>query len=268
VSLTDRQLERYSRQIILKEIGPRGQKALLSARVLIIGAGGLGSPAAMYLAAAGVGTLGLTDGDAVDLTNLQRQILHATPDLGRPKTESALETLAALNPDVKVITNSVKASAENILELISGYDFIIDGTDNFSAKFLINDACVIGKKPFTHAGILRFSGQLMTYVPGAGPCYRCLFVAPPPPDTVPTCRQAGVIGALAGVIGCLEAMEAIKYLTGTGSLLTGSLLTYDALKTEFRKIAVPIRHNCAVCGKEPTIKTPTDYESAQCDVKF
>ncbi|MDR2443962.1 MAG: molybdopterin-synthase adenylyltransferase MoeB [Deltaproteobacteria bacterium] len=267
MSFTDSQLERYSRNIILKEVGVRGQKKLLAGRVLIIGAGGLGAPAAMYLAAAGVGTIGLADADVVDLSNLQRQIIHATSDVGAPKVISAKETIEALNPEVTVNTLQGLVTSENIMTLIEGYDFVIDGTDNFPAKFLINDACVIGAKAFSHAGIIRFQGQLITYIPGQGPCYRCLFPSPPPPDAVPTCRQAGVIGAMAGVIGSLQAMEAIKYLCGIGTPLTSNLLTYNALTMEFRKIKVAKRSTCQVCGHNPTIVKPLDYEIAACDLK-
>lgn len=266
MAFTNEQLERYSRHIILKEIGVKGQKKLLNAKVLIIGAGGLGAPVAMYLAAAGVGTIGIADADEVDLSNLQRQIIHATKDVGKPKVESAKETMEAMNPDVKVITYHTFVTSENIMELIQDYDFIIDGTDNFPAKFLINDACVMAKKPFSHAGIIRFKGQLMTYVPGEGPCYRCVFKNPPPKDAVPTCKQAGVIGAMAGTIGTLQAMEAIKYILGIGELLTGYLLTYDALTMEFRKVKLPKdTHNCAVCGDHPTILEPIDYEQEVCE---
>ncbi|MDR2075338.1 MAG: molybdopterin-synthase adenylyltransferase MoeB [Desulfovibrio sp.] len=258
------QLERYSRHIILKEVGVRGQRKLLESRVLVVGAGGLGSPAALYLAAAGVGTIGIVDADVVDLSNLQRQILHSTPDVGRAKVESARETLEALNPEVTVQVSRLRLSADNILDRIRDYDFILDGTDNFPAKFLINDACVIARKPFSHAGIIRFQGQMMTYVPGRGPCYRCVFENPPPPDAVPTCSQAGIIGAMGGVIGSLQAMEAVKYLLGIGSLLTGSLLTYDALKAAFRKIPLPARKNCAVCGERPSISAPFDYAQDAC----
>ena len=266
MAFTNEQLERYSRHIILKEIGVKGQKKLLNAKVLIIGAGGLGAPGAMYLAAAGVGTIGIADADEVDLSNLQRQIIHATKDVGKPKVESAKETMEAMNPDVKVITYHTFVTSENIMELIQDYDFIIDGTDNFPAKFLINDACVMAKKPFSHAGIIRFKGQLMTYVPGEGPCYRCVFKNPPPKDAVPTCKQAGVVGAMGGVIGSLQAMEAIKYIVGVGDLLTGSLLTYDALTMDFRKVKLPHNtDNCPVCGKHPTITKLIDYEQAECD---
>ena len=252
MAFTNDQLERYSRHIILKEVGAKGQKKLLNAKVLIIGAGGLGAPAALYLAAAGVGTIGIVDADEVDLSNLQ----------------SAKETMNAINPDVTVNTYRTFVTSENVMDLIKDYDFIIDGTDNFPAKFLINDACVMAKKPFSHAGIIRFKGQLMTYVPGEGPCYRCVFKDPPPKDAVPTCKQAGVIGAMGGVIGSLQAMEAVKYILGVGDLLTGYLLTYDALKMEFRKIKLPSdTSGCAVCGDHPTITELIDYEQAECDGK-
>ncbi|MDO4344881.1 MAG: molybdopterin-synthase adenylyltransferase MoeB [Eubacteriales bacterium] len=269
MALTDTQIERYSRHIILKEVGAKGQKKLLNAKVLIIGAGGLGAPAAMYLAAAGVGTIGIADADDVDLSNLQRQIIHSTEDVGKPKVQSAKETMERMNPDVKVNIYHMFVDASNIRELIREYDFIIDGTDNFPAKFLINDACVLEKKPFSHAGIIRFKGQLMTYVPGEGPCYRCVFRNPPPKDAVPTCKQAGVIGAMGGVIGSLQAMEAVKYIIGKGDLLTGYLLTFDALKMEFRKIKLPgDTHACAVCGDHPTITEPVDYELNVCEDKI
>lgn len=265
MAMTDEQIERYSRHIILKEVGAKGQKKLLNGSVLIIGAGGLGAPAALYLAAAGVGHIGIVDADEVDLSNLQRQVIHATADIGKAKVKSAKESMEAINPDVKVSTYRMFVDSTNVRELIREYDFIIDGTDNFPAKFLINDACVLEKKPFSHAGIIRFQGQLMTYVPGEGPCYRCVFKNPPPKDAVPTCKQAGVIGAMAGTIGTLQAMEAIKYLIGKGDLLTGKLLTYDALKMEFRKINLKKDCNCAVCGEHPTILEPIDYEQVVCE---
>ena len=266
MAFTNEQLERYSRHIILKEVGAKGQKKLLNAKVLIIGAGGLGAPAAMYLAAAGVGTIGIADADEVDLSNLQRQIIHTTADIGKAKVQSAKETMQAINPDITVNTYRTFVTSENIMELIADYDFIIDGTDNFPAKFLINDACVMAKKPFSHAGIIRFKGQLMTYVPDQGPCYRCVFQEPPPKDAVPTCKQAGVIGAMGGVIGSLQAMEAIKYIIGKGELLTGQLLTYDALTMQFHKIKLPKNTSgCAVCGEDPTITELIDYEQAECD---
>ncbi|GHT35709.1 adenylyltransferase [Planctomycetales bacterium] len=268
MAFSNEQLERYSRHIILKEVGAKGQKKLLNSKVLIIGAGGLGAPVGLYLAAAGVGTIGIADADNVDLSNLQRQVIHTTPDVGKAKVESARETMQAINPEVEVKTYKTFVAANNIMDLVGDYDFIIDGTDNFPAKFLINDACVIAKKPFSHAGIIRFQGQLMTYVPGEGPCYRCVFKEPPPPDAVPTCRQAGVIGAMGGVIGSLQAMEAVKYILKTGNLLTGFLLTYNALTMEFRKIKLPkVSGQCAVCGEHPTITKPFDYEQVTCDMK-
>lgn len=267
MACTNEQLERYSRHIILQEVGVKGQKKLLNASVLIIGAGGLGAPAALYLAAAGVGTIGIVDADEVDLSNLQRQVIHTTNDVGKAKVKSAAETMEAINPDVTVKTYRTFVDSSNIMDLIKDYDFIIDGTDNFPAKFLINDACVMAEKPFSHAGIIRFKGQLMTYVPGEGPCYRCVFKNPPPKDAVPTCKQAGVIGAMGGVIGSLQAMEAIKYIIGKGDLLTGKLLTYDALKMEFHTIKLPKDDHCAVCGDEPTITELIDYEQAECDLK-
>lgn len=266
MALTNEQIERYSRHIILKEVGAKGQKKLLNARVLIIGAGGLGAPAALYLAAAGVGTIGIADADTVDLSNLQRQVIHTTADIGKPKVQSAKESMEAINPDVNVITYHKFLTGDNILDIIKDYDFILDGTDNFPAKFLINDACVMTGKPFSHAGIIRFKGQLMTYVPGQGPCYRCVFRDPPPKDAVPTCRQAGVIGAMGGVIGSLQAMEAVKYIIGQGELLTGSLLTYDALTMQFRKVRLPNdTSDCPVCGTHPTITKLIDYEQTVCE---
>lgn len=265
---TNEQLERYSRHIILKEIGVKGQKKLMNGKVLIIGAGGLGAPAALYLAAAGVGTIGIADADVVDLSNLQRQVIHTTNDIGKPKVESAKETMNAINPDVNVVTYQDYLDSSNIMDIIKDYDFVLDGTDNFPTKFLINDACVMAKIPFSHAGIIRFKGQLMTVIPGESPCYRCVFRNPPPKDAVPTCKQAGVIGAMGGVIGSLQAMEAIKYLTGTGELLAGYLLTYDALKMDFHKIKLPARGDgCAVCSDHPEITELIDYEQAVCEWK-
>ena len=242
--LTDKQKERYARQISLEEIGLEGQKKLLNAKILIIGAGGLGSPAAMYLAAAGAGTIGIADSDSVDLSNLQRQILHSVKDIERPKVISASESMRALNPDVTVIPYHVFLNDNNIRQIIRDFDFVLDCTDNFSSKFIINDACVLEGKPFVHAGIMNFSGQLMTYVPGQGPCYRCIFKEPPKVEMA----APGVIGAVAGTIGCLQALEAIKYITGAGQLLTGCLLTFDGLKMEFRKLKLPKSESCPVCG--------------------
>ncbi len=269
MSLSNQQLERYSRHIILKEVGGKGQARLLQSKVLIIGTGGLGAPAAMYLAAAGIGTIGLVDFDAVDLSNLQRQIIHTTGDVGKAKVLSGQETINGMNPDVNVVTYREWVSSANILDIIrdQDYDFIIDGTDNFPAKFLINDACVLAAKPFSHAGIIRFQGQTMTYVPGQGPCYRCVFREPPPPDAVPTCSQAGVLGVMGGIIGTIQATEAIKSILGVGDLLNGYLLTYEALKMEFRKIKIPRRPSCQVCGDSPSISVLHDYEQASCDLK-
>lgn len=267
MSLTNEQLDRYSRHLLLKEVGLRGQEKICNSKVLIIGVGGLGSPAAMYLAAAGVGTIGLADADDVDLTNLQRQIIHTTPDRGKPKVESAKETIEALNPDVKVITYKVFVDSSNIEELVKDYDFILDCTDNFPAKYLINDVCVMNGKPYSHAGILRFGGQLTTYVPGEGPCLRCMFRVPPPPELTPTCKEAGVIGAMAGVVGCLQAVEAVKYLSGAGDLLTGKLLMVDTLTMEFHTVALPRDEECPICGEHPTIHSLIDYEQAVCELE-
>ena len=265
MAFTNEQLERYSRHIILKEIGVKGQKKLLNAKVLIIGAGGLGAPAALYLAAAGVGTIGIADADVVDLSNLQRQVIHTTEDIGKKKVESAAETMRQINPDITVKTYYEFVTSDNILELIKDYDFILDGTDNFPAKFLINDACVMAKKPLSHAGIIRFKGQLTTIIPGQSPCYRCIFKDLPPKDAIPSCKEAGVIGAMGGVIGSLQALEAVKYITGVGDLLTGYLLTYDALTMNFHKIKLPPRgKGCAVCSDQPTMTELIDYEQESC----
>ena len=267
MSLTEQQIERYSRHIILESVGGAGQEKLLSSRVLIVGAGGLGAPAALYLAAAGVGTIGLLDGDEVDLTNLQRQIVHHTCDVGRRKIVSAAEKLRAINPDVTVRTYDTWARANNIRDIITEYDFVIDGVDNFAAKFLINDACYFERIPFSHAGILQFEGQLMTVLPGRTACYRCLFRSPPPAGSVPSCGQAGVLGVLPGVVGSLQATEAIKYLLELGDLLTDSLLTYNALKMDFRKIGVGRSPNCPLCGADAEIKELVDAEAVVCDRK-
>jgi len=267
MSLTEQQMERYSRHIILEQVGGAGQEKLLASKVLIIGAGGLGAPAAVYLAAAGIGTIGVVDGDKVDLSNLQRQIIHHTPDVGKDKVLSAESKIRAINPDVKVRTYNMRLMADNIREIIREYDFVIDGTDNFPAKFLINDACYFERKPFSHAGILRFDGQLITVLPGQTTCYRCIFVAPPPANAVPSCSQAGVLGVLAGVIGSLQATEAIKYLLGIGELLTGALLTYNALTMQFRKVRLDRNPDCPLCGEKPRITELKDEEQIVCDLK-
>ena len=266
MTFSNEQLERYSRHILLKEVGVKGQKKLFSSKVLIIGAGGLGAPAAMYLAAAGVGTIGLVDFDAVELSNLQRQIIHSTQDIGKAKVQSGQETIAGLNSDVNVSIYKERISAANIKDIIrdKDYDFIIDGVDNFPAKFLINDVCVLLKKPFSHAGIIQFFGQTMTYVPGKGPCYRCIFKAPPAPGSAPTCREAGVLGVMGGIIGTIQATEALKYILNIGELLTGFLLTFDALTMDFHKIRLTVNENCRICGKQPVITRLFDEEQPVC----
>ncbi|MBQ7420643.1 MAG: molybdopterin-synthase adenylyltransferase MoeB [Prevotella sp.] len=263
---TEQQIERYSRHILLQDVGVEGQEKLLNARVLIIGAGGLGAPASLYLAAAGVGTIGIVDADIVDLSNLQRQVIHFTKDVGVPKVESAKEKMQAINPDVKVETYHEFLYSGNALDIIKQYDFIIDGTDNFPVKFLINDACVMAGKPFSHGGILRFNGQTFTHVPGSA-CYRCMFKEPPPPGAVPTCSQAGVLGAIAGMLGTIQAVEALKYIIGIGDLLTNRLLTFDAKTMQFRTVPVHHRDTCPVCGTYPTITELIDYQQAACDLK-
>jgi molybdopterin/thiamine biosynthesis adenylyltransferase len=266
---TDEQIERYSRQIILKDVGGKGQKKLLEGRVLIIGAGGLGSPIALYLAAAGVGTIGIADADKVDLSNLQRQVIHFTSDIGQAKVLSAKEKMEAINPDVKVIPHQIWVNAGNILELIKDYDFVIDGTDNFAAKFLINDACFFAGKPYSHGGILSFFGQTITVLPGESTCYRCIFPKPPPKDAIPTCSQAGVIGVLPGVLGIIQATEAIKFLLGKGELLTNRLLTYDALEMRFREVPLNRNPHCPVCGEAPLITELRDEidTMTECDLQ-
>lgn len=256
--LTDSQTERYKRHLILEQVGGAGQEKLLASKVLIVGLGGLGSPAALYLAAAGVGTLGLLDGDSVDVTNLQRQIIHHTSDVGRRKIVSAQEKIEAINPDVVVRTYDQWARADNIRQIIREYDFVIDAVDNFAAKFLINDACYFERIPFSHGGILQFDGQLMTVVPGRSACYRCVFPAPPPAGSVPSCGPAGVLGVLPGVIGSLQATEAVKSLLGIGELLTDTLLTYHALTMRFRRVPIGRNPDCRLCGRYAEITGPKD----------
>jgi molybdopterin/thiamine biosynthesis adenylyltransferase len=264
--LSDEQLERFSRHILLKDVGVEGQERILRGKVLIVGAGGLGAPAALYLAAAGVGTIGIVDGDVVDRTNLQRQVIHFTPDIGKPKVFSAREKMLQINPAVTVRTYQERLFAHNILDIICEYDFVIDGTDNFPAKFLINDACVLAQKAFSHGGILRFDGQTMTYVPGSA-CYRCVFLQPPPKDAVPTCSQAGVLGAVAGMLGTIQAAEALKYLIGKGQLLTDRLLIFNALAMEFRAPRFKRNPACPSCGTHRTITELQDYEQGTCDLR-
>jgi molybdopterin/thiamine biosynthesis adenylyltransferase len=266
MDFTEDQIHRYSRHILLQDVGVEGQEKISNGKVLIVGAGGLGAPIALYLAAAGVGTIGIIDGDVVDLSNLQRQVIHFTPDVNKSKVLSAKEKINQLNPDVNVITYYELLTASNALEIIKDYDFIVDGTDNFPVKFLINDACVMAGKPFSHGGILRFDGQTITVLPETA-CYRCVFHAPPPPNAVPTCSQAGVLGAIAGMLGTIQATEVLKYLTGVGDLLTNRLLTFNAKTMEFRTIKVKHNHKCQVCGDHPTIKELVDYEQAVCEIK-
>ncbi|HEX7024039.1 MAG TPA: molybdopterin-synthase adenylyltransferase MoeB, partial [Gemmatimonadales bacterium] len=246
-------------------MGVAGQERLASARVLLIGAGGLGSPAALYLAAAGVGTLGIVDADLVDLTNLQRQILHDTAGVGRAKTESARERINALNPRVKVVTHPVRLDSANALEILSGYDLTLDGSDNFPTRYLVNDASVLLRKPYVYGSIFRFDGQVSLFGAPEGPCYRCLFAEPPPPDLVPNCAEAGVLGVLPGLVGSLMAAEAIKWILGTGEPLVGRLLLVDALRMRFREIALRRDPACAACGSEPSVTGLIDYE-AYCGV--
>lgn len=254
MEFTEQQIQRYSRHIILSDVGGKGQRKLAQAKVLIIGAGGLGSPAALYLAAAGVGTLGLVDGDVVDLSNLQRQILHSTATLGKPKVESGQRMLAALNPDVTVKTHQYHVNTGNIMSLVEEFDLVLDGSDNFSTRFLVNDACYFAKKTLISGSIFRFEGQLTTIKPQAGfPCYRCLYPEPPPAGLVPNCQEAGVLGVLAGTIGVLQASEAIKEILGIGETLADKLLIYDALEMKFRKVSRPKDPACPLCGTSPTI---------------
>jgi molybdopterin/thiamine biosynthesis adenylyltransferase len=257
-AFTIEQMKRYSRHILVPEVGGAGQRKLLAARVLVIGAGGLGSPAALYLAAAGVGTLGIADYDEVELSNLQRQILHRTQDIGRPKVDSAIDTISSLNPDVRVAPHRVILSSENARGIIRQYDIVVNGCDNFPTRYLLNDTCVLEKKPLVDGAIYRFEGQTTVYQPGHG-CYRCLFPAPPPAGTVPTCAEAGVLGVLPGIVGCIQATETIKLILGIGESLAGRLLLLDALSMEFREVALRQNPRCPVCGDHPTITGLIDY---------
>ncbi len=267
--LTDAQRDRYSRHILLPEVGEAGQAKLLRSKVLLLGAGGLGSPAALYLAAAGVGTLGLVDLDTVDASNLQRQVLHATSRLGMPKVESAAKLLSDLNPDVKVVGHRERLTSENVERLFADYEIIVDGTDNFPTRYLVNDASVFLGKPVVHGSIFRFDGQATTFVPdkaaaklgvAAGPCYRCLYPEPPPAHLAPSCQEAGVLGILPGIIGIVQATETIKLLLGRGAPLVGRLLTYDSLGMKFRELKLRRDPGCPVCGTSPSITKYIDYE--------
>lgn len=260
MALTDDQLERYARHIVLREVGGAGQAKLVAARVLVVGAGGLGSPAILYLAAAGVGTIGVADFDRVSLSNLQRQIAHRTADVGRPKTDSARDAAMAINPEVRVVPHAARLDAGNVMEALADYDFVLDGSDNFATRFLMNDACYFARKTLISAAVTEFDGQLATYKAHARdgehpyPCYRCLFPEPPPPGTVASCSEAGILGALAGVMGALQALEAMKEITGIGDTMAGRLLIYDALATTIRTVKVPPDPDCALCGRAPSIR--------------
>jgi adenylyltransferase/sulfurtransferase len=260
VSLSSGEVQRYSRHLIMPEVGVEGQKRLKAASILLIGAGGLGSPLGLYLAAAGVGRLGLVDFDVVDFSNLQRQVLHGTPDVGRSKLHSARDRLAAINPEVKVDLYETHLRRDNAFDLIRPYDLVIDGTDNFPTRYLVNDACVMLKKPNVYGSIFRFDGQASVFLPGEGPCYRCLYPEPPPPGEVPSCAEGGVLGILPGLIGCIQATEAVKLILGQGSALVGRLLLYDALAMSFREFKVRRNPKCPVCGDNPTVTQLIDYD--------
>jgi len=266
-TFTPEQRRRYSRHFLLPEVGEAGQRKLLDARVLLVGAGGLGAPAALYLAAAGVGTLGIVDDDVVDASNLQRQVLHTTDRIGQPKVESAMQTITALNPDVNVVLHQTRLTKENVLDLVSQYDIVLDGSDNFSTRYLINDACVLLGKPNVHGSIFRFEGQASTFVAGEGPCYRCLFPEPPPPELAPNCAEAGVLGVLPGVIGMIQTTEVIKLILGIGEPLIGRLLTYDALSATFRELKLARDPDCPMCGPNaPTSIEDIEYTEVSCAV--
>lgn len=260
MSLTEEQVERYSRQILLPQVGGKGQQRIRNARVLCVGAGGLGSPAAYYLVAAGIGALGLVEMDVVDISNLQRQILHFTKDIGRPKVESASEKLSALNPDVALELHRTRLTSENALEIIEKYEVVVDGCDNFPTRYLVNDACVFLKKPIVHGSVFRFEGQVTVFAAGEGPCYRCLYPLPPAPGEVPSCQEAGVLGVVPGFIGSLQAAEALKLILGVGETLVGRLVVYDALAMSFREFKLRRDPECPVCGDNPTITELIDYE--------
>jgi len=266
MEFTEDQLQRYSRHIILPEVGGKGQKKILGAKVLIIGAGGLGCPVGYYLAAAGVGTLGIIDNDTVELSNLQRQIAHNTQRLGVPKVDSAKATFEALNPDVRVVGIRERMTKDNIMDFMRDYDVVVDGSDNFPTRYLVNDACVLLRKPLVSGAILRFEGQVTTIIPGEGHCYRCLFEEMPPAGLVPSCQEAGVIGAIPGVVGSLQAIEVFKLILGKGDVLKNTLLIYDALKTTFRRVKVPKNPECPVCGEQPTITELQDYDAGYCRI--
>lgn len=259
ISLTPYQVKRYSRHIIMPQVGSKGQRTLLQSKVLIVGAGGLGSPSALYLALAGVGTIGIVDFDVVDISNLQRQILHRSSDVDRPKVVSAEETLKEYNPDTNVVLHETWLTSENAMGIISQYDVVVNGADNFPSRYLVNDACYLAGKPLVDGSILIFDGQATVFVPGHG-CYRCLFPSPPPPGMVPNCAEAGVLGALTGVVGSIQAVETLKLLLGIGETLTSRLLLIDALSMDFREVRIPQNPQCPLCGVDPTVTEVIDYE--------
>ena len=262
LGFTEAQVQRYARHIILPGIGGEGQRKLLDAKVLCIGAGGLGSPAAMYMAAAGVGTLGILDFDKVDESNLQRQIIHSTADIGRPKVDSATDRLRAINPTIEVVPYDTILTSDNAFEILEPWDIVVDGTDNFPVRYLVNDATQMLGKPLVYGSIYQFDGQATVFMPGQdAPCYRCLFPQPPPPGTVPSCAEGGVFGVLPGIVGSIQATEAIKLITGLGEPLVGKLLIFDALAMEFTTVNIRWDADCPVCGKEPTITELIDYEA-------
>src|SRR3989440_7495048 len=261
MELNNDEIRRYSRHLILPEVGLGGQKKICSTSVLCIGAGGLGSPIAMYLAAAGIGKLGILDFDSVDFSNLQRQIIHGTEDVGRPKTQSAKETINRINPNVEVVIYNTRISSENALDIIRPYDIVVDGTDNFPTRYLTNDACVLLKKPNVYGSIFRFEGQASVFAPHlGGPCYRCLYPDPPPPGMVPSCAEGGVLGVLPGIIGCIQASETIKIILGAPDIMVNRLLLFDAWRMRFRELKLRKNPDCPVCGVNPTIKELIDYE--------
>ena len=258
--LNHEEILRYSRHLLIPEVGLDGQRKLKNSSALVIGTGGLGSPVALYLAAAGVGTIGVIDNDRVEISNLQRQIAHNTSRIGMLKADSAKETYETLNHDVKVVTHKERLSSKNIMDIIKDYDIVVDGSDNFPTRYLVNDACVMLKKTLISAAVFRFEGQLMSIYPGEGPCYRCLFEVPPPAGMVPSCQEAGILGVVTGVVGTLQATEVIKAILGIGQPLKGKLLLWNALDMNFRTVKVPWNKECPVCGEHPTIKELIDYE--------
>ncbi|MCH8280218.1 MAG: molybdopterin-synthase adenylyltransferase MoeB [Chloroflexi bacterium] len=259
LTLTPEQVQRYSRHIIMGDVGSKGQRALLQSKALIVGAGGLGSPSAIYLALAGVGTIGIVDFDVVEISNLQRQILHHTADIGRSKLDSARDNIKAYNPGVNVVSHETRLESHNAREIISQYDLVINGADNFATRYLVNDACYLESKPLVDGSILIFDGQATVFMPGEG-CYRCLFPAPPPPGMVPNCAEAGVLGALTGLVGSIQATEALKLLLGIGESLSSRLLLIDALSMSFREVRLKKNPSCPLCGDNPTITELIDYE--------